>query len=97
MPLSPAVRSVSVDPFESCVTDAPLTLQRLGRRRLVRPLMTTRLGQHNLRMDAAEADHSCDDEPRCDDHTISSDSEVDAQTRDLLRQLGTLNRLLLGQ
>ena len=109
MPITPAIRSVSAcDPFESCMDDAPVTLQRLVRRRLVRPLMATRMGLHNLRMDAAEAaDQAHDDDMPYDDSVSSchsavqsrpdSENDIDEQTRDLLRQLGTPNRLLLGR
>lgn len=74
------------DDFDTCFDDAPVSLQRIVRKRLVRPLMAARLGERKLRMDAAESD---DDSPE--------DVARDEETRAVLKQMGELNRLLLSR
>lgn len=58
--------------------DAPVTLQRIVRRRLFRPLMTAELGSQKLRMDAGECEgrSACDTAAGCALHGESSRSDV---------------------
>lgn len=93
--------------------DAPITLQRIVRRRLFRPLMTVEMGARKLRMDAgsdttkdvcsaasAAARLEIDADPAQLEFLGSEEDvqrETDEQTRAILRQLGDFNRMLLGR
>ncbi|MCR9198727.1 MAG: hypothetical protein NXI04_08795 [Planctomycetaceae bacterium] len=70
---------------ETVLDDAPVTLQRIVRRRLFRPLMTAELGPRKLRMDAGEQECLTASEVTvgCDADWQSASSTALSQTSDV--------------